>query len=552
MSAAPISNIAGHIPAMAELRPYAMAVVCPDGRDRQGRVRYKHLTFRQLKDESNLIAAGLEALGIVRGMRTIVMIKPSLEFFSITFALFKLGAIPVLIDPGMGIKSLSRCMVEADPSAFIGIPKAHLARVVLGWAQSSLTIFVTIGRRGPWKGVDLDQIRKLGRSGDLRDRTPLTHEDDVAAILFTSGSTGPPKGVIYTHKIFLTQVEILRSTYRIEPGEIDLSTFPLFALFAPALGMTAIIPDMDASRPASVDSRKIFEAIDDFGVTNMFGSPALIDRVGRDGEAMGVKLHSLRRVLSAGAPVRASVIERFRTLLRPGVEIFTPYGATESLPVASIGSEEILGETRFKTDQGAGVCLGRPVPATHVEIIVVRDEPILVWTDDLIMPVGSIGEIAVRGPVVTRSYFHRDEATAQAKIIHNEYGFYHRMGDLGYFDDQGRLWFCGRKSQRVETPAGVLYTIPCEAVFNTHPDVSRTALVGIGPQGAARPVLCVEARSKVKRKQLRQELIALGQTQTLTQGIRDILFHPSFPVDIRHNAKIFREKLAIWAARKLK
>jgi len=551
MIALPSANIASHLPSMAETRPHAPAVVCPTSRDRAGRVSYTHLTFRQLNDESNQLANGLNAVGISRGMRTVLMVKPSLEFFSITFALFKLGAVPVLIDPGMGLKSLGRSMAEAEPAAFIGIPKAHLARLAMGWARPTLSIFVTVGRRGPWKGVDFDAIRRLGHSSRSRDVVSI-NSDDVAAILFTSGSTGPPKGAVYTHGVFVSQVEILRETYGIEPGEVDLSTFPLFALFAPALGMTAVIPDMDATRPAQVDSRKIFEAIEDFGVTNMFGSPALIDRVGRDGETLGIKLPSLRRVLSAGAPVGAHVLERFRGLLRPGVEIFTPYGATEALPVASVGSTEILADTCRKTAEGAGVCVGRPVRSIHLHIIQIRDEPIPEWSDDLLVPHGSVGEIAVKGPVVTRSYFNRPEATANAKIAGPDGELYHRMGDLGYLDDQGRLWFCGRKSQRVETSAGVLYTIPCEAVFNVHPAVARTALVGVGPQRSARPVLCVEANRRIDRKQVEQELLELGQSHRHTKEIHSILFHPSFPVDIRHNAKIFREKLAVWAASKLR
>ena len=501
-----------------------------------------------------MIATGLAAVGIVRGMRTALMVEPSLEFFGLTFALFKLGAVPVLIDPGMGIKSLGRCLAEAQPLAFIGVPKAHAARVVLGWAKSTIALNVTVGRKGPWGGFTLEQIRELGWAGLPLGVAP-TEPDETAAILFTSGSTGPPKGAVYTHAIFSAQVETLRSLYAIEPGEVDLATFPLFALFAPALGMTAIIPDMDATRPAQVKSSRIFEAIADFGVTNLFGSPALLDRVGRDGEAIGIRLPTLRRVLSAGAPVRAAVIERFAKLLAPGVQIFTPYGATEALPVASIGSDEILGETRARTAEGAGVCLGRPVKSMDVAIIEISDHPILRWSNSLVVPTGVVGEIVARGPVVTRSYYNRPEATAGAKIVDDDGNIRHRMGDLGRFDGEGRLWFLGRKTQRVETASSVLHTIACEAVFNEHPAVARTALVGVGPSGAARPVICVELKRDqvtTPRDRLVRELLKLGAARPHTSEIRDILFHPAFPVDIRHNAKIFREKLAIWAARRLR
>jgi acyl-CoA synthetase (AMP-forming)/AMP-acid ligase II len=376
--------------------------------------------------------------------------------------------------------------------------------------------------------------------------------------LFTSGSTGIAKGVVYTHAIFAAQVEILRRTYGIQPGEIDLPTFPLFALFAPALGMTAIIPDMDFTRPGRVDPRKIIEPIHDFGVTNLFGSPALIDRVGRYGVEHDIKLPTLRRVISAGAPVPAKVLERFARLLAPGVQIFTPYGATEALPVCSIGSDEILHETRFKTESGAGVCVGRPVHGIEVKIISISDGPIPIWSNDLPVKPGDIGEIVVQGPVVTKEYFHRPDATALAKIADPEAGrgesFYHRMGDLGYLNDTGRVWFCGRKSQRVITSQGSMFTVPCEAVFNTHPQVRRTALVGVARNGTNRPVLCVEVEKNfrpIDLGKLKMELLALGASRPHTKGIQDILFHPAFPVDVRHNAKIFREKLAAWAAKRL-
>jgi acyl-CoA synthetase (AMP-forming)/AMP-acid ligase II len=373
----------------------------------------------------------------------------------------------------------------------------------------------------------------------------------MAAILFTSGSTGVPKGAIYTHGMFSSQVRMIRAMYDIQPGEIDLPTFPLFALFAPAFGWTSIIPDMDSTKPAQVDPRKIVEAIENWGVTTMFGSPALLDRVGQHLEQHQIKLPSLRRVLTAGAPVRPDILERFGQSLSPGVQIHTPYGATESLPIATIGSAEILGETRHATAQGKGNCVGQPVPQMEVRIIKITDEPLPQWSSDLLLPDGEIGEIVVKGPVVSRSYFNRPASTALHKIQAGE-GFYHRIGDVGYFDPQGRLWFCGRKSHRVITAQGTLFTICCEGIFNVHPLVKRTALVGVGPAGQARPVLCVELQDpSANRPQVLKELEALAQKYPHTQQIKTFLFHPSFPVDIRHNAKIFREKLAVWAARQV-
>lgn len=545
-------NVAAALPAMAETQPHRPAVVVPAGRDSRGRAAYAHLTFEQLDDYSTRLARGLGAIGVAPGTRTVLMVTPSLEFFALVFALFKAGAVLVMVDPGMGIRSLGTCLGEARPEAFLGVAKAHLARRLFGWAKGSLRITVAVG--GPRLGAThtLDDLLRAG-AGDEPPAT--TRADDVAAILFTSGSTGVPKGAVYTHGHFAAQVDMIRDLYDIRPGEIDLPTFPLFALFDPALGMTAIVPDMDFTRPGSVDPTKILEAIGNFGVTNMFGSPALLDRVGRYGAERGVRLPTLRRVLSAGAPVSAAIIERFASMLSKDAEILTPYGATEALPVATIGSREILGETRQKTAEGAGICVGRPAPGMRVEIIAITDEAVASWDPSLLVPQGTIGEIVVEGPVVTREYFGRPESTRLAKIVDPATGAVrHRMGDLGYFDKEGRLWFCGRKSQRVPTPQGELYTIPCEQVFLRHPCVRRTALVGARRKGSITPVLCVELEPEARRadrRKIQAELLEIAQRHPHTRAIQSVLFHDRFPVDIRHNAKIFREKLAVWAEKKL-
>jgi acyl-CoA synthetase (AMP-forming)/AMP-acid ligase II len=391
--------------------------------------------------------------------------------------------------------------------------------------------------------------------GDLPFAMEQTRRDETAAILFTSGSTGPPKGAIYTHGTFAAQVEALRAMYDIRPGEIDLPTFPLFALFAPALGMTALIPQMDFTRPGSVDPQRILGPATAYSATTMFGSPALLNRVGRYGAKHGIKLDSLKRVISAGAPVPASVLERFTSMLPDDAEIVTPYGATEALPVCSIGSREILAETGRMTGEGRGVCVGRPVDCISLAIIPISDEPIEQWHEELALPLFEVGEITVAGPQVSSAYLNRPEATRMAKIADPERGVWHRMGDVGYLDKSGRIWFCGRKSHRVVTEKETLYTIPVEGVFNTHPDVFRSALVGINEKnGSKRPVLCVELeakRSKEEQQRISRELLELGTRFPHTKAIRKILFHPAFPVDIRHNAKIFREKLAVWAERKL-
>jgi acyl-CoA synthetase (AMP-forming)/AMP-acid ligase II len=552
------TNIAAHLHTMALSRPHAPAVIVPQGIGPGGRARYSHLTYRQLDQDSDRVACGLAESGIGVGTRAAVMVGPGLDFFALTFGLFKAGVVPVLIDPGIGLKSLGRCLGEASPELFIGIPRAIWARRILGWGKESVRQVIIVGPGRSWTGLTtLKDLRRRGQRAldERRARVPffrLVRPHDMAAILFTSGSTGPPKGAVYTHAIFQGQVERFRRLYEIEPGEIDLCTFPLFALFAPALGMTAVVPDMDPTRPARVDPAKLLRAIEDFGPTNLFGSPALLRRVGTAFSTSGSTIPTLRRVVTAGAPASPRVLAGFARLLQPSAQIFTPYGATEALPVASIGSDEILEETRHGTDRGAGVCVGLPFDGIEVKIIRISDEPIPTWTDELEVANGTVGEIAVSGPVVTREYFHRPEATALAKISDPARGrFYHRMGDLGYRDERGRIWFCGRKSHRVILEDETLYTVCCEGVFNAHPEVARTALVGVSHEGRTIPILCVENSSRLgrsARERVRRELLELGAAHAHTRRISRILFHRSFPVDIRHNSKIFREKLAVWAA----
>ena len=542
MDASPC-NIAASLPRLARERPGQIAIRCPSGGGRYDTV----LTYAQLDSRSDAIAAGLARYGIIRGTRTVIMVRPSPEFFLLMFALFKAGAVPVLVDPGIDRRALKQCLDEAQAEAFIGIPLAHVARLVLGWARTA-TMQVTVGRRFGWGGTTLAAIERDGANAG--QQLSNTGPDETAGILFTSGSTGVPKGVVYRHRHFVAQVELLRNAFGIQPGGVDLPTFPPFALFDPALGLTSVIPDMDPTRPGSANPRKLHAAIRQFGVNQLFGSPALMRVLAEHGEP----LHGVQRVTSAGAPVPPEVVEKIRTLLPEDAQFWTPYGATECLPVAVIEGRELQG-TRQETENGAGTCVGRPVPPNEVRIIAIDDASIAQWSGTVPLEQGAVGEITVAGPTATDSYFNRDAATLAAKIRERmpdgSERVVHRMGDVGYFDAQGRLWFCGRKTQRVETAQGALYTEQVEPVFNTHPDVKRTALVGIGTSGSQMPVLCYELQAGVASRQraaLEKELRQIAARHPHTAGIARFLQHPGFPVDIRHNAKIGREKLAAWAA----
>jgi len=539
-------NIAAHLPLMADRRPDQPAVIDPQVGAR--------LTFRQLNEECDRYAWGLSRLGVGRGTRTLLMVKPGGDFFSLTFALFKLGAVPVLIDPGMGKANLLSCIEEVSPVAFIAIPVAHAARVFFPRAFRSVKMAVTVGRRWFWGGPTLARIREA-----IWREFPCapTRANDTAAILFTSGSTGAPKGVVYEHGMFAAQVRELRAFYGIQEGEVDLAPFPLFALFSVAMGVTVVIPDLDPTRPAQVDPATFVAAIRQHGVTQSFGSPAIWGRVGQYCVERQLTLPSLRRVLMAGAPVSPTVLERVHHILSDSAEAHTPYGATEALPVSSITAREVLRETAALTRAGQGTCVGRPFPGITLQVIRITDEVIPAWDDPLVLPRGQIGELVVKGPVVTREYFRRERDTTHAKIKDGD-AWWHRMGDVGYLDEHGRAWYCGRTADRVQTASDTLFTDPCEAVFNQHPDVFRSALVGIGPAGHQRPVIVIEPHpgkfpaTADEATLFRDELLRKGAAYPVTARISTVLFHQAFPVDVRHNVKIARDKLALWAAEQVR
>jgi acyl-CoA synthetase (AMP-forming)/AMP-acid ligase II len=560
----PPVNVGLRLAATANVNPEGVAIAMPQGRGSHGKRIYESLTFKQLDDDSNLLADGLLSLGATPGMRLVLMVPPSIDFISLVFAMFKAGVVTVLIDPGMGRRNLIRCLAESEPEGFVGVSLAHAVRVALRRRLPKAKLNVTVGRRWFWGGATIAQLR--ARRISDRYQFADTKADDPAAIIFTTGSTGPPKGVLYRHGNFDRQVDEIRDFYGIQPGEIDLPGFQLFALFNCAMGVTTVIPDMDPTRPARVDPRNIVEAVNDWHVTQAFGSPALWNVVGRYCEERKITLPTLKRVLSAGAPVPPHVLWRMKSAIAPDGDVHTPYGATEALPVASISASEIWDEVmqamlpadhpEKRSFYRWGTCVGRHFPRIDWKVIQISDEPIPRIDNAIEVPSGEVGELIVRGPVVTAEYVTRVEANALHKIQDGD-SLWHRLGDVGYLDKNDHFWFCGRKAHRVITSQGTLFTIPCEAVFNRHPWVYRSALVGVGPRGNQRPVVFVEpwpehyAAARKDFARLRGDLAGLAQAHAHTQSIGDFLLMKSLPVDIRHNAKIFREKLAVVAERKL-
>jgi len=541
-------NIAWLLEAQAAAQPRAAAIYFPETRDRFGRVAYTHLTFQQLQERSDFFAWGMRDLGVSPGQKALLMIRPSLDFYTLLFAIFKIGAIPVLIDPGMGWGNFLRCVQSIEPEVFLGIPAAHVLRLLTRRYFRSVKINITQGNIRFWGGRTLTELHGKAESYPIHAASP----DDLAAVLFTSGSTGPAKGVSYTHRIFSTQVNLIRREYGIKPGEMDLACFPLFSLFSIALGAAAVIPDMDPSKPAQVNPERILEPLRNLPVTYSFGSPALWDHVSRYACEKQLRLPGLRRIIMAGAPVPAQVHERLlHQLLEPGAETYTPYGATESLPIANFRGSEMLAETKEASLAGKGTCVGKPIAEIQSKIIAITDEPIASMQDAHELDAGQIGELCVSGTCVTTEYYNKPEATRLAKIADGD-KIWHRVGDVGYFDAKGRFWFCGRKAHRVEmqsdTGTQTLFSIPCEAVFNQIPGVRRSALVGIGKRPSQIPAIIVETE---KNQQLTAEkILEVAAANPLTAAIQHAFFHPAFPVDVRHNAKINREELARWATGK--
>lgn len=512
----------------------------------------RSVTFSELNELATLLARGLAHYGFAPGDRVALFVPPSIESFALIFGLFRLGVTPVMIDPGLGIRGMGHCLEQAKPSGFIGIAKAQFARLLLGWGKSTIVRSVQVGPSLPGAGVGYKAVFRAGAAQRLTDLPRLDYvgaSAPPAAILFTSGSTGPAKGVVYTHNHFFSQLRLLGDHFGMGPGDIDIPTFPLFGLFGPALGMREVIPVMDFTRPAKVDPAMLIQLVKSYQATTLFGSPALLRRLCDYAVPRRVRLDSLKRIVSAGAPVPNDVVKKTRTLLSATADVHTPYGATEALPVASISGHSILSDTSEETMRGSGVCVGRPIPGIQVRIIRISDRPIPKFGLGDLAKLGEVGEIAVSGPVVTTEYFGRLDLTVLHKTIGPEGALFHRMGDLGHLDESGRLWMCGRKSQRVETKNGTLFTEAIEGIFTGMEGVRRTALVGVGPEGAKRPVLWVEPEGNIAWKALLPQLRKRADSHPKAANITTFLCEGAFPVDIRHNSKIKREVLAVRAAR---
>ncbi|MDR3108247.1 MAG: AMP-binding protein [Planctomycetaceae bacterium] len=524
---------------------------------------YRTITFRELDDDVNRIARGLVNFGIEREMRIVLMVRQGIDFVALFYSLLKVGAVVVLIDPGMGLRQLLNCLSQVNPDGFVAIPMVHAVRCFCSHKFPNSIHNVTAGRRLFWGGTTLTALRQ---TESCEQFSASTKPDDNAAIIFTSGSTGEPKGVLYSHRIFDTQVHEVATRYGIDMGGIDLAAFPFFGLFNAAMGTTAVIPEMNPTKPAKLNPKKFMDAADAWQVTQSFGSPALWNRVAKYCEQSGRKFKTLRRCVSAGAPIAPSLLARMKKIIAPDGDIFTPYGATESLPVASISASEVLKETAEKTKTGKGICVGNRFGGIEWNVIKVTEKAIPTLDEAEILTTNQVGELIVTGNQVTKRYVTgASDANEKSKIKEGE-RTWHRIGDVGYIDEQDRFWICGRKSHRVETEQETMFTVPCEAIFNQHKSVYRSALAGAVISGKKNeegvpyrePCIFIEPKpeeypkTKHAEKTLIEELRTLAKSSPLTEQIKNIFILKHFPVDVRHNAKINREKLSDTATKKCK
>ena len=546
-------NVAGRLTMVTSLAPGAIAIAEPDGPPQSDGARsYALTTFGSLDQRSDEIAKGLLAWGVKPGMRMAMLVPFGAGFIELVFALMKAGVVTVLVDPGMGRKHLVQCLSDAQPDGFIGIPKAQAVRTFLRRRFPNAKWNVTVGRRLFWGGKTLDQILILGKDQAESVSFPRVERSDGAAVIFTTGSTGPPKGVLYTHGIFHAQIDRIRDRYDIHRGARDLACFPLFGLFDAVMGVTTIIPDMDPTKPAAVNPERLIGAANQWDVNQAFGSPALWNTVVRWAEANQVQrpFPTLKLVLSAGAPVPVETLAKLRQLVDPDAKIMTPYGATEALPLASIESREVIAETGPASMKGKGTCVGTRFEGVAWRVIEIDDGAISDVSNTRELERGKIGELMVSGPMVTQQYVVRADQNPLHKVQDGE-RVWHRMGDVGYLDSRDRFWFCGRKAHRVTFENRTLFTVPCEAVFNAHPAIYRSALVPRGTRPHQQPVMVVEPHpgrmpaSDAEREVLQTELLDLAARNPLTRRIKEVIVRDKpLPVDIRHNSKIFREQLA--------
>ena len=547
-------NLADEFAALAALHPQAPMSIATRHAKSAAHHEYKSLTFRRCQQLAEQYARGMHEYGIRRGDTAVILIKPMLDVVPIFLALWRVGAVPVVVDPGAPKAQKLASIAEIGPRVMIGIPSAQTLRLLYPKIFRSIERSVTVGNAWFLGSHTLKSFRQQHRKDTLVSSSPTispTMADDPMAIVFTSGSTGAPKGVVYTQGNGAAIIQSIKDALDIGPGDRCLACHPAFALYFVGAGATVVTPDLDPRFPRDADPACLLAVIRDQKPTVAFMQIPVIHNLWTYCAARGEKIPHLKKILTTGASVPMDLVQGIQqALAEPGADLHVMYGATEALCVSYATGHDILARAAM-TRTGKGTYVGQPSPAVSVKIIGITDQPIEQWSADLVLRPGEIGEVCVFGPVVTPEYRGRPEATKKAKI-QDATGIWHRMGDAAYIDGDGALWYCGRIADRVETEHGDLYADLVEPIFNSHPAVLRSALVGLPLADSSRksPLLLVEPSSAdssldpAHQQTILADLKALAAQHPLTRAIEDIQIHREpFPVDVRHGAKIRRDLL---------
>ncbi|HVR34843.1 MAG TPA: AMP-binding protein [Methylomirabilota bacterium] len=502
----------------ASLRPEAAAII--ESRDGVDRI----LTFAELEHSSGQGAALLRQQGLRAGDFALVLQPMSATLYSVLISLFRLGAIPMFLDPGLGRAHVERCCEIRSPAVFIGPARAHFLRLCCRSLRRIPIKFSTSARMPG--AVSWSTVNGIAKDDTLH---PSTMESP-ALLTFTTGSTGEPKAALRTHGFLLAQREVLVEHLRLEPGEVDLTTLPVFLLANLAAGVTSVIPDADLRRPGAIDPRPVLRQIEKHRITRTAASPAFIERLLHGCRETGASLKSFRKIHTGGAPVLPGLLDRIRGLA-PNADVTAVYGSTEAEPIALIEQTEMEKADREEMLEGRGLPVGKPIAGINLRVI--RDQ----WGTALgrleasafaalCLPPGSAGEIVVNGRHVLPGYL--DGRGDDETKFHVNGTVWHRTGDAGYLDSRGRLWLLGRCSARIDDPHGVLYPFSVECVARSCPGVSHAAM--ISHRGCR--MLVVEADDASAR------LTEMLNRRLDWACIDEIRYIRRIPLDTRHNAKI--------------
>lgn len=521
-------------------------------RPRGGRARQSTTTYAELSHRAEATAVGLREIGIAEGTLCSYMVPPGEDAIVLALALWRVGAVMVGIEPhSHGMSTVARCLDRVGPEVFFGTPEAQLARHLFGWGRGTVHRSITVG--GP-SVPGTRTLASLERSTPQNPQSARIGSDDPALIAFTTGSTGSPKPTVMTHRNLTSMIHAVTTQWGLtaDGGVVDMPTFPIFWIIGLSHGGTVVVPRMNFATkgPGDADPAELARTIRTYEVGSMFGSPALLTNLARYCRQNDMELPTMRRIVAGGAEINGPLYAAVKDVLVDG-EMYSDYGATEALPVAEIDGSTVLEETWARTEAGAGLCVGTPLPEVEVRIIEIDDDSISTIDEAREVPTGDVGEVIVRSPHISDRYHEAPREMLENKIVDGDTRW-HRVGDTGFVDDQGRLWICGRRSHRVVTDSRTYFPLCCEPVFNTHPDVVRSALIGPNRPGqtaseaSITAAICVELVPEARHRgtQVIRELRAMATAHPATVGIDAFHLVDELPVDRRHNAKIDRPALA--------